>query len=357
MRLIWKKLAARPFHFILITSLTLLAAACGKKMPPIPPDSLVPGQARNFSVQQDGQALLLQWQLPRVNINSQPLTDIAGFEILRSREGLYATASCPPKLFSLAKIDLAYPRVGKVQGEQVSYRDNNLEPGYRYYYQIMGYDRGDHVGLASPCLAHVWDILPPAPARLTAAAGDRQVNLAWAPVTVMANGQPAPGGITYNVYRATGSGGFAVVNKSPVTEPHFQDLALTNEVTYRYLVRAVRQVGNGSLESLDSSIQTAKPEKLTPPAPVLNLVAVPTDQGIELRWEPGQEPDLAGYRVYRRSLAEPQFRLLTPQLDRQPYYIDRQTTKGVTYYYYVTAVDNTPRANQSLTSETVEVTR
>jgi hypothetical protein len=353
-------LAAWSFRLALLallTLLTVLADGCGKKMPPTPPDSLVPGQVRNFSVQQDGQALLLQWLLPRVNVDNQPLTDIAGFQILRSREGLYSTAGCPPELFPLAKIDLAYPRVGKVQGEQVSYRDENLEPGYRYYYQIMGYDRGDHLGLATPCLSHVWEVLPQPPATLTAEAGDRQVNLAWAPVTLLANGQPAPGAITYNVYRAANGGGFAVVNKSPVSEAKFQDIALTNEVTYRYLVRAVRRVGNGSLESADSQVQTTKPQDLTPPAPVLNLVAVPTAQGIELRWEPGREPDLAGYRVYRRSLAEPQFRLLTPRLDNQPYYVDRETTKGVTYYYYVTTVDNSPRANQSLPSETVEVTR
>ena len=357
MRFNRNKLAALALQLFMGAALVVLAEGCGKKMPPIPPDSLVPDQVRNFSVQQDGQALLLQWLLPKVNVENQPLTDIAGFQILRSREGLYATAGCPPEMFPLAKIDVAYPRVGKVQGEQVSYRDENLEPGYRYYYQILGYDRGDHLGLATPCISHVWDVLLQTPARLSAEAGDRQVNLAWAPVTFLANGKPAPGVITYNIYRAADGGGFAVVNKSPVTEAQYKDIAVANEITYRYLVRAVRQVAGGFLESLDSQVQTAKPQDLTPPAPVLNLVAVPTQQGIELRWEPGREPDLAGYRVYRRSLTEPQFRLLTPQLDRQPYYVDRETAKGVTYYYYVTAVDNAPRANQSLPSETVEVTR
>ncbi len=97
-------------------------------------------------------------------------------------------------------------------------------------------------------------------------------------------------------------------------------------MTYRYLVRTVRQVGSDSLESLDSPIQTARPEDLTPPAPVLNLVAVSTEKGIELRWDAGQEPDLAGYRVFRRSLAEPQFRLLTSQLVATPYFVDQETS-------------------------------
>ena len=264
---------------------------------------------------------------------------------------------CPPELLPLAKIDLAFPQVGKVQGEQVRYRDEDLEPGYRYFYQVVGFDRGGHLGLASAIVSHVWDILPQPPAKFEAKAGDRQVTLTWAPVTLLANGQPLPGVVTYNVYREAKGGEFSLINTSPVSEAKFQDITVSNDVTYRYLVRTVRQVGSGTLESLNSQIQTANPVDLTPPAPVLNLVAVPTDKGIELRWNAGREPDLAGYQVYRRSLAEPQFRLLTPQLDKQPYFVDQETTKGVTYYYYVVAVDNAKQPNQSLPSETVEVTR
>ncbi len=341
----------------LIIILVILVYGCGKKMPPIPPDSLVPGEARNFTVQQDGQALLLQWLIPKVNIDGQPLTDIQGFQILRSRQSMFSTAACPTEMFPLAKIDLAFPQAGKVQGEQVSYRDDNPEPGYQYFYQILGYDQGDHLGLASPCISHVWDILPQPPAGLEAKAGDRQVALNWPPVTLLANGQPLPGVVTYNVYRAANGSGFALVNKSPVTDAKFLDIMAANGVLYRYLVRTVRQIGTSSLESPDSQIIIAKPEDLTPPAPVLNLMAVPTDKGIELRWDAGREPDLAGYQVYRRSFPETKFRLLTPQLDPKPYYVDQETTKGVTYYYYVLAVDNAPRANQSLPSETVEVTR
>ncbi len=335
----------------------VIACGCGKKMAPIPPDSLVPGEVRNFSVRQEGPALSLQWLFPKVNIDNQPLTDIQGFRILRTQDSLSSTAGCPPELKPLAKIDLSYPQVGEVQGEQVRYRDDNLEPGHRYFYQIVGFDRGDHQGQASAVLSHVWDILPQPLQKLEAQAGDRQVTLTWPPVTLLVNGQPLPGQATYNVYRESQGSGFALVNRSPVTEAKFQDITVANDVTYRYLVRTVRQAGSGSLESLDSPIQIAKPGDLTPPAPVLNLVAVATDKGIELRWDAGREPDLAGYRVFRRSLAEPQFRVLTSQLVAAPYFVDPETGTGVTYYYYVVVVDNSRRGNQSLPSETVEVTR
>jgi uncharacterized protein len=341
----------------LMLSLGLAACGCGKKSVPIPPDSLVPGVVRNFSVQQEGPALNLQWLFPRVNIEGQPLTDIQGFQILRNQEKLSSTAGCPPLLNLLTKIDVAYPTVGEVQGEQVRYRDAGLEPGYRYYYQIVGYDRGDHLGKPSLTLSHAWETLPQPPVKLQAQAGDRQVTLTWPPAALLANGQPLLGRVTYNVYREGQGKPFTRVNTAPVIEAKFQDITVINDLTYRYLVRTVHQIGPDSLESLDSPIQTARPEKLTPPAPVLNLVAVSTEKGLELRWDAGREPDLAGYRIYRRSVAEPQFRLLTPQLNTKPYFVDQQTSKGVTYYYYVVAVDNSPRANQSLPSEPVEITR
>jgi fibronectin type 3 domain-containing protein len=343
--------------FFLMIIFAAMVGNCGKKMAPIPPDSLVPGEVRNFSVHQDGQALSLQWLFPRVNIDNQPLTDIQGFLILRNQDKLSSTAGCPPELKPLAKIDLAFPQVGEVQGEQVRYRDENLEPGNRYFYQIVGFDRGDHLGPASPVVSQVWDTLPQPPGKLEVQAGDRQVILTWPPVTLLANGKPLPGRATYNVYREAPGSSFSMVNKSPVIEAKFQDITVANDVIYRYLVRTVRQVASSSLESLDSPMQTVKPVDLTPPAPVLNLVAVATEKGIELRWEAGREPDLAGYRVYRRSFAEPQFRLLFSQLIATPYFVDQETAKGVTYYYYVVAVDNSRRGNQSLPSETVEVLR
>lgn len=351
------RLLALLCRLSLVLSLAVMACGCGKKMAPIPPDSLVPGEVRNFAVRQDGPALSLEWLFPRVNIDNQPLTDIHGFRILRNQDTLTSNASCPPELKTLAEIDLAFPLAGEVQSDRVRYRDEALEPGYRYFYQIVGFDRDGRPGLASPVVAHVWDVLPQAPQNLEGQAGDRQVMLTWPPVSLLVNGRPLPGTVTYNVYRQAPGNAFTMVNKAPVTEAKYLDITALNDINYKYLVRTVRSVGSSSLESLDSPIRTVRPEDQTPPAPVLNLVAVPTEKGIELRWNPGQEPDLAGYRVYRHSLAEPQFRLLTPELVSKPYFVDPETSPGVTYFYYVVAVDNSRRANQSLASETVEATR
>jgi fibronectin type 3 domain-containing protein len=131
-----------------------------------------------------------------------------------------------------------------------------------------------------------------------------------------------------------------------------------NEVEYTYKVQAVRRLGGELLASLDSPLRVAKPVKLTPPPPLLDLVAVATDQGVELHWGPSPVPesDLAGYRVYRRESGAAQSVLLTPKLLTKPYFVDFQVNLGQTYYYYVTAVDSSPRANESLPSEEAAIT-
>ncbi len=328
---------------------------CGKKLPPIPPDSLTPGKVRNFQVAQEGNSIVLSWLLPTVNIDGQPLTEIAGFRIFRGEESLGSRGSCPPEPERLADIELTYPVVGEVRGEAVFYRDLELTPGQRYYYQVAGFDRSGQVGEFSSILAWGWDVLPQAPEKVQARAGDRLVALSWAEVTKLADGRPVSGQVTYQVYRQDPTGEVVRVNPQPLASPGFQDVSAVNDVEYTYRVRAGRLVDKNLLESVDSAAARAKPEDLTAPAPLQNLVAAATSRGVELRWDASQEKDLAGYRVWRRAVEDPQFKPSHPGLLSTPYFVDDRVKKGGVYYYYVTAVDNARRANESLPSEGVGV--
>ena len=55
--------------------------------------------------------------------------------------------------------------------------------------------------------------------------------------------------------------------------------------------------------------------------------------------------------VYRRQAGDARSTRLTPELVNKPYFVDTQAVRGQTYYYAVTAVDNSRRANESLPSE------
>jgi hypothetical protein len=352
------KIKARRLFFLLIALLALgISGACGRKEAPISPDLMLPGPVKNFRLSQEGESLVASWVFPAVNQLGQPLTQLAGFRVYRCAvPGTSPATGCAPDFVLLADIDLEYPKVGKIQGDRVVYQDRNLVPGECYSYRLAAYGPGGDLGSWSQVLSHAWGILPRAPASLTAEAKDREVQLSWPEVKSLRDGTPIRDLAGYVVYRQTGHETWQRLNPTPLPANRYQDVAVKNEVEYTYTVRGVRRLGQYELDSLDSPSRTVMPQDFTPPPPPVNLVAVPTPRGVELRWNPSPATDLAGYRVYRRRTGGPGPVRLTPELLKTPYFVDTQAAPGQTYYYTVTAVDDSRRANESAPSEEASVT-
>jgi hypothetical protein len=345
------------FLLSLLLTLVLVMGGCGKKVTPLSPEETAPGPVREFRLAQEGDSLVLSWLLPRENLLGQPLTQVQGCRLYRAEiKGVQPVSGCLPEFVLWADIDLAYPRAGQVRGEAMVYQDRDLAPDRRYYYRVGAYDQEGYPGTWSKDLSHAWGVLPQAPRELRVEAEDRLVQLSWRSVTKLADGSPLRDLAGYFVYRRSGEGDWLRITPNPIAGTAYQDVAVLNDVEYNYKLRSVRRLGPDLLVSLDSASLTALPEKLTPPPPLLNLVGAPTSKGIELHWDASPAPDLAGYRVYRRRSGESQFTRLTRELLSKPYFLDSQVAHGNTYYYYVTAVDNSRRANESLPSEEAEVT-
>jgi uncharacterized protein len=341
----------------LLLALALSLGGCGKKATPFAPDEVLPAPVREFRLSQEGEGLVSSWLLPKVNILGQPLTQVVGCRVYRAEvKGVAPEAPGSLDFIMYAEIDLAYPRQGEVRGEAMMFRDRELSPGRRYYYRVAAYDQGGRPGGWSKTLSHAWGALPRAVRELKAKPGDKAVQLTWTPVAKLQDGSPVRDLAGYSIYRRSGSGPWLLLNPGPLTATVHEDLAVLNDVEYTYKVQAVRRLGGDLLASLDSPTGTAMPEKRTPPPPVLNLFAVATSQGVELRWEPSPVPDLAGYRLYRRAAGEEKYTPLTPELLKKPFFVDTQVQRGQSYHYYVTAVDHSPRANEGLPSEAAAVT-
>ncbi|MDI6852814.1 MAG: hypothetical protein QME75_04320 [Deltaproteobacteria bacterium] len=325
-------------------------------MDPLPPEAVLPASVKEFRLVQEGEGLLLSWKFPTENQLGQPLAQLSGFILERCEStGAAPVQGCLVDFVRIADIELDYPRAGVVKDGAVYYHDRNLAPGRRYYYRAAAYDPSRYPGEWSRVLSRAWGVLPRAPDNFKAEAGDRVAALAWDPVRYLKDGSPVRDLAGYNIYRRSGAAEFGKITPDPVDGTVFQDVAVKNDVEYTYTVRAVRKIGPDFLESENSATRTVKPQDLTAPPPVLNLVAAPTTKGAELRWEPNPAADLAGYRVYRRAAGEPQFTLLTPSLVTRPYFVDDRVSREQTYYYYVTAVDDSERANESLPSEEAAV--
>jgi hypothetical protein len=334
-----------------------LFGACGRKETPISPDLVLPAAVRNFHLSQEGDSLVASWVFPQVNQLGQPLTQLGGFRLYRCAvPGVSPAAGCAPDFVLLADIDMEYPTVGKIQGERVIYQDRDLAPGKCYSYRVAAYGPGGGMGVWSQILSQAWGVLPRAPAGLAAEAKDREVQLSWPEVKALQDGAPIRDLAGYAVYRQSGHGDWQRLTPAPVTVNRYQDVAVTNEVEYTYMIRTIRPLGQYELASLDSPGRTVTPTDLTPPPPPLNLVAAPTSRGVELRWEPSPATDLAGYRVYRLRAGEAKPVRLTPELLKTPHFLDTQAAPGQTYAYAVTAVDDSRRANESAPSEEAVVT-
>jgi len=78
-----------------------------------------------------------------------------------------------------------------------------------------------------------------------------------------------------------------------------------------------------------------------PPFPPDGVFSVTGDKLVTIYWNPNQESDLAGYRVYRGNvdLSGPYYRLAEVKKS-QTHYADTDVNNGETWFYAVTAFDN-----------------
>jgi fibronectin type 3 domain-containing protein len=133
-----------------------------------------------------------------------------------------------------------------------------------------------------------------------------------------------------------------------VGAPQYVDLAVQNDVTYHYAVRA--RLASGGAQSTPSPVATATPEDATPPSQPRGVVAVVTGAAVRLAWDAVPDADVAGYLVYRSTTAGRGHAPLTPAPQGGTTYVDTDVRPGQRYYYVVTAVDRSRRANESIPS-------
>jgi subtilase family serine protease len=135
-----------------------------------------------------------------------------------------------------------------------------------FYKAVTGYDNSTGWGsfnganlLADLAPVVVATTPPPAPASLTAVAGNAAVTLNWS---------ASSGATSYNVYRGTASGNEGTIPiAAGIVATAFVDSSVTNGVTYFYKVSATNSSGTSALSTVEASA--------TPVAPVLVINSGP----------------------------------------------------------------------------------
>jgi len=350
-----------------LVGVAILILACGKKGPPIPPERRLPTAVRDLSVEVQGRQATLTWTNPKERADKTPLRDLSAIHIFRREE--------PPGVESRPAVGdgqrvIGFERIAvielkkegpevRVEGRRGQFVDGSgLETGRRYAYVVTAVDADRRASPPSNRIAVNLLAAPMAPINVRAEAGDGRIRLAWQPHGRNEDGSPVVGPLGYHVFRTTSPDAprGRPLSPEPLTNPEFLDLAVENETTYYYTVRAIHSEAGSQIQSRDSSVVAAKPEDTTPPAPPRNLVAVPTAGGVRLAWEPSPDADVGGYLVHRSTVAGRSYAPLLRSPQPGTTYVDSSVRRRETYFYVVTAVDRSPRANESVPSAEARAT-
>lgn len=164
---------------------------------------------------------------------------------------------------------------------------------------------------------------PAAPTGLTATdVSSSQINLSWT---------ASSGATSYNVKRATVSGGSYTTVATGVTTTNFSDTGLSDSTTYYYVVSAVNAGG----ESANSTEATAT----TIPQSPAGLAATGGNAVVNLVWVQSSSPGITQNKVYRSTAGSGGPYNLLATLTATTSYSDTAVVNGSTYYYTVSAVN------------------
>ena len=181
--------------------------------------------------------------------------------------------------------------------------------------------------------------VPPAPASVTAYAGNNSVLLSWPTVA---------GAMSYNLLRSTTSdtgyvsitnGVIGPVCGSGPANATYVDNTAVNGMTYYYVVQSVNQVNASGNSPQSAGVTPSSGISSSAPATPTGLVVTSTNSAVTFNWN--AVPGANFYTVYRGTvvnrLGYVPFYTILSDTTTSPTYTDASGTLGCTYSYYVTA--------------------
>jgi hypothetical protein len=337
---------------------SLFFLSCGRKGPPVVPEVTTPAAVEKPSAVSRGGWVYLSWAKLTKNLSGKRLQDLMEYEIYR-REVKKPEEKSPAVL--IARVKATLPDNAKIVGDSYSYLDDGGENGLgfdrQYAYHLKAVNFRKQAGPPSKELLVTIFPCPLPPSNLKAGAGDGTVWLSWEAPQTTGDGKPLERPARFHIYRGKDSGSYGAdpINPRPLAGYSYQDEGLANDVGYFYVVRALQDEGPPWHESLDSNEATAIPTHTTPPSRPRHLTFVLGPEEVRLAWDPNPESDLLGYFVYRSLHPKTGYIRLTATPVTTVTYVDQSASPHATYYYAVSAVDSSPRRNESDLSEPVEV--
>ncbi|MDI9613883.1 MAG: fibronectin type III domain-containing protein [Acidobacteriota bacterium] len=341
--------------------LALAFIACARIADPQPPLLRLPTPPTDLSAHQAGMEVVLEITPPERNSDGSSAVTTARAEVFRIIE----TGPLPHPLPGRDFLDqagrvLSLPRKQFAEvaaGEPLVLRDPIAAapggyPPLRYAVAFVD-GRGRAAGLSNQVRIEPVPV-PVQPSGLSAEVTESAILLRWEPPLENMDGSRPPRIAGYLVYRSEDPERFPAVplGTAPQEGTLFADREFEFDRTYHYVVRALARPGEPVALGAPSPAATVTTRDLFPPLPPENLSAIHEGDDIVLFWTPSPSPDVAGYRVLRRT-GEEAFAPVIGELVRVPTYRDPGAAGG-RYEYAVEAVD--AHSNASPATRAVGIT-
>ncbi len=198
---------------------------------------------------------------------------------------------------------------------------------------------------------------------IAVSATDKNDNLASFSSTGSQVELAAPGVYIYSTYKG---GGYATMSGTSMASPHVAgvaalvweaDSSLTNDDVRYQLQSTAEDLGLLSTEQgyglVDADEAVPQSTDTTPPAKVIDLAITTVSYAqLDLTWDANTEEDLDNYNVYRSTTSGGPYDLVASPTTNL--HSDVGLTASTTYYYVVTAVDNS--GNEGEASDEVSET-
>ena len=325
-----------------LAAAALLTTGCGYVGEPLPPLANVPARVKDLTAVQRGSRIMAQFTIPLQTTEGKLIKDPVKLDLRIGPAGQpFRADDWAAHARQVAPLPETVPAPGAgmahyaIPAAEWTGRETILAV------RVIGAN-GKEAGWSSFLILPVVPA-PDQPADVTPTATADGVRLTWR----------APGG-NFQIFRKAQGEDFIPV--ATVQQTQWTDASAEFGKPYTYRVQTIVKLGDNRQAESDLSAEASiTPIDKFPPAAPSGLRSSAAVNSIELAWDRSNEPDLAGYRIYRvivtAAAAAPLEKLA--DIGQIPSYSDRNVEHGKTYRYALTAIDRA--GNESPQTPLVEV--